>query len=202
MGERPLRAVDHADRRAAASIAAARRCDLLGRRTRTRPDAATAPTAAQGAPKSAARARPRPITYVLIDCPPSLNLLTFNAHGRGRRGAGAAAMRVLRPRGPVAAAEARSSRCAAASIPALEIQGVVLTMFDRRNSLADQVAADVRAHFGDKVYDTVIPRNVRVSEAPSHGKPALLYDLRCAGSQAYLKLASRSHSTRRALAAR
>jgi len=66
---------------------------------------------------------------------------------------------------------------------------VVLTMYDRRNSLSDQVAADVRSHFGDKVYDTVIPRNVRVSEAPSFGKPVLVYDLKCAGSQAYLKLA-------------
>ena len=74
--------------------------------------------------------------------------------------------------------------------PALEVQGVVLTMFDRRNNLSDQVAADVRAHLGDKVYQTVIPRNVRVSEAPSHGKPALLYDYKCAGSQAYIRLAS------------
>jgi chromosome partitioning protein len=73
--------------------------------------------------------------------------------------------------------------------PRLEIQGVVLTMYDRRNSLSEQVAKDVRAHFGDKVYDAVIPRNVRVSEAPSFGKPVLLYDLKCAGSQAYLKLA-------------
>jgi chromosome partitioning protein len=74
--------------------------------------------------------------------------------------------------------------------PALEIQGIVLTMFDKRNSYATQVVNDVRAHMGDKVYQTVIPRNVRISEAPSHGKPALLYDLRCAGSQAYLQLAS------------
>jgi chromosome partitioning protein len=73
--------------------------------------------------------------------------------------------------------------------PALEIQGVVLTMFDKRNNLSDLVAADVRDHFGDKVYDTVIPRNVRVSEAPSHGKPVLLYDFRCPGSQAYVHLA-------------
>jgi chromosome partitioning protein len=73
--------------------------------------------------------------------------------------------------------------------PKLEIQGVVLTMYDRRNSLSDQVAKDVRDHFGDKVYDAVIPRNVRVSEAPSFGKPVLLYDLKCAGSQAYLRLA-------------
>ncbi|HEY0523596.1 MAG TPA: ParA family protein, partial [Stellaceae bacterium] len=74
--------------------------------------------------------------------------------------------------------------------PALEIQGVVLTMFDRRNNLSDLVAADVRGHFGDKVYETVIPRNVRVSEAPSHGKPVLLYDFRCPGAQAYIHLAS------------
>ncbi|HEY8015655.1 MAG TPA: ParA family protein, partial [Dongiaceae bacterium] len=64
-----------------------------------------------------------------------------------------------------------------------------LTMYDRRNNLCDMVAADVRRHFGDKVFDTVIPRNVRLSEAPSHGKPALLYDLRCSGSQAYIQLA-------------
>jgi len=73
--------------------------------------------------------------------------------------------------------------------PALEIQGVVLTMYDRRNSLSAQVAKDVREHFGTTVYETVIPRNVRVSEAPSFGKPALIYDLKCAGSQAYIKLA-------------
>ena len=74
--------------------------------------------------------------------------------------------------------------------PSLEIQGVVLTMFDRRNNLCEMVEADVRSHLGDMVYKTVIPRNVRVSEAPSHGKPVLLYDINCAGSKAYLKLAS------------
>ena len=74
--------------------------------------------------------------------------------------------------------------------PELIIHGIVLTMFDSRNSLAAQVVADVREVMGDKVYETVIPRNVRVSEAPSHGKPVLLYDLKCSGSQAYLKLAS------------
>ena len=73
--------------------------------------------------------------------------------------------------------------------PALEIQGLVLTMYDRRSALSGQVANDVRAHFGDKVYESVIPRNVRVAEAPSFGKPALIYDLKCAGSQAYLRLA-------------
>jgi chromosome partitioning protein len=74
--------------------------------------------------------------------------------------------------------------------PKLEIQGLVLTMYDRRNSLSSQVEQDVRAHFGEKVYKTVIPRNVRVSEAPSFGKPALVYDINCTGSQAYMRLAS------------
>jgi len=72
----------------------------------------------------------------------------------------------------------------------LEIQGVILTMHDKRNSLSEQVAQDVRSVLGEKVYGTVIPRNVRVSEAPSHGKPVLLYDQSCAGSQAYIRLAS------------
>jgi len=74
--------------------------------------------------------------------------------------------------------------------PGLELQGIILTMFDKRNNLSDQVAADVREYFGDKVYKTVIPRNVRVSEAPSHGKPVLLYDMKCTGSEAYIHLAS------------
>ena len=73
--------------------------------------------------------------------------------------------------------------------PDLELQGIVLTMFDKRNNLSDQVAADVREYFGDKVYNTVIPRNVKVSEAPSYGRPVLVYDISCAGSQAYLLLA-------------
>ena len=71
----------------------------------------------------------------------------------------------------------------------LELLGIVLTMFDKRNNLSGQVAADVRGFIGEKVYETVIPRNVRVSEAPSHGIPILLYDMRCAGSQAYIHLA-------------
>ena len=71
----------------------------------------------------------------------------------------------------------------------MELQGIVLTMFDKRNNLSDQVAADVREYFGDKVYKTVIPRNVKVSEAPSYGRPVLVYDISCAGSQAYLHLA-------------
>jgi len=127
-------------------------------------------------------------SYVLIDCPPSLNLLTVNAM--------AAADAVLVPlQCEFFALEGltqlmRTIDLVRASLnPILEIQGVVLTMYDRRNSLSGQVARDVRAHFGETVYRTVIPRNVRVSEAPSFGKPALIYDLKCAGSQAYLNLA-------------
>ena len=127
-------------------------------------------------------------TYILIDCPPSLNLLTVNAM--------AAADAVLVPlQCEFFALEGLTQLMRTVDLvrgslnPRLEIQGVVLTMYDRRNSLSDQVAKDVRAHFGDKVYETMIPRNVRVSEAPSFGKPVLVYDLKCAGSQAYLKLA-------------
>ena len=85
--------------------------------------------------------------------------------------------------------------------PSLTIHGIVLTMFDPRNNLSNQVVQDVRQFMGDKVYDTVIPRNVRVSEAPSYGKPVLLYDLKCTGSQAYLKLASEIIQRERALQA-
>jgi chromosome partitioning protein len=127
--------------------------------------------------------------YVLIDCPPSLNLLTVNAM--------AAADAVLVPlQCEFFALEGLSQLLRTVEQvrnslnPGLSIHGVVLTMFDPRNNLASQVIADVRAFLGEKVYQTVIPRNVRVSEAPSHGKPVLLYDLKCAGSQAYLKLAS------------
>ena len=126
---------------------------------------------------------------MLIDCPPSLNLLTMNAM--------TAADSVLVPlQCEFFALEGLSQLLATVDQvrtnlnPALTIHGIVLTMFDSRNSLAAQVVADVRGFMGDKVYDTVIPRNVRVSEAPSHGKPVLLYDLKCSGSQAYLKLAS------------
>ncbi len=132
---------------------------------------------------------PDRVTYVLVDCPPSLNLLTVNAL--------AAADAVVVPlQCEFFALEGLSQllttvdRVRETLNPTVKIHGVVLTMFDSRNSLAAQVVADVRAYMGDMVYDTVIPRNVRVSEAPSHGKPALLYDLKCAGSQAYLKLAS------------
>ena len=126
--------------------------------------------------------------YVLIDCPPSLGLLTLNAL--------VAADAVLVPlQCEFFPLEGLSQlmrtieRVRVGFNPGLEIQGVVLTMFDRRNNLSDQVATDVRSVLGDKVYETVIPRNVRVSEAPSHGKPALLYDFRCAGSRAYISLA-------------
>ncbi|OAI27988.1 chromosome partitioning protein ParA [Methylosinus sp. R-45379] len=128
-------------------------------------------------------------TYVLIDCPPSLNLLTINAL--------ACADAVLVPlQCEFFALEGLSQLLSTVDQvrrslnPRLSIHGIVLTMFDPRNNLATQVVADVRRFMGDKVYETVIPRNVRVSEAPSHGKPVLLYDLKCSGSQAYLKLAT------------
>lgn len=129
------------------------------------------------------------VSYVLIDCPPSLNLLTINAL--------VAADAVLVPlQCEFFALEGLSQllqtieQIRTTLNPRLSIQGVVMTMFDRRNNLSEQVLADVRSEMGSLVYDTVIPRNVRLSEAPSYGKPALLYDLKCAGSQAYLRLAT------------
>jgi chromosome partitioning protein len=134
-------------------------------------------------------ARAAGFSYVLIDCPPSLNLLTLNSM--------AAADSVLVPlQCEFFALEGLTQlletveQVRGSINPNLTIQGIVLTMFDGRNNLANQVVQDVRTHMGDKVYDTIIPRNVRVSEAPSHGKPAILYDLKCSGSQAYLQLAS------------
>jgi chromosome partitioning protein len=126
--------------------------------------------------------------YVLIDCPPSLGLLTVNAL--------VAARSILVPlQCEFFALEGLSlllrtvDRVRRSFNAGLEVQGVVLTMFDRRNNLAQQVATDVRSFLGKRVYDTVIPRNVRVSEAPSHGLPVLLYDFRCPGAQAYVQLA-------------
>ena len=121
--------------------------------------------------------------YVLIDCPPSLGILTVNAMA-------AADAAVVPLQCEFFALEGLSQLLKTLELvraglnPRLEIQGVILTMFDKRNNLSEQVAEDVRAHLGDKVYQTVIPRNVRISEAPSHGLPALVYDLRCPGSQA------------------
>jgi chromosome partitioning protein len=139
-------------------------------------------------------------TYALIDCPPSLNLLTVNAL--------VAADAVLVPlQCEFFALEGLSQllksveQVRASLNPRLSIHGVVLTMFDPRNNLSGQVVADVREYMGEKVYQTMIPRNVRVSEAPSHGKPVLLYDLKCAGSQAYLRLASEVLQRERALRA-
>ncbi|MCW5712923.1 MAG: ParA family protein [Bauldia sp.] len=133
--------------------------------------------------------RDRNFTYLLVDCPPSLNLLTINAM--------TAAHSVLVPlQCEFFALEGLSQllktveQVRKSLNPDLSIHGIVLTMYDSRNNLSGQVAADVRAHMGDKVYETVIPRNVRISEAPSHGKPVMLYDFHSSGSQAYLRLAS------------
>lgn len=127
--------------------------------------------------------------FILIDCPPSLSALTLNAM--------TAADALLVPlQCEFLALEGLSQLLRTVELvrqglnPDLEIQGVVLTMYDKRNNLSDQVADEVRGFFGDKVYSTVIPRNVRLSEAPSFGKPALLYDYRCPGSEAYIRLAS------------
>ncbi|MFQ5565729.1 MAG: ParA family protein [Paracoccaceae bacterium] len=126
--------------------------------------------------------------YIIIDCPPSLNLLTVNAL--------AAADTVLVPlQCEFLALEGLTQllgtikRIQARLNPRLRMQGIVLTMYDRRNNLSAQVAEDVRLNLGDTVYQTIIPRNVRLSEAPSHALPGLLYDPDCAGSQAYRALA-------------
>ena len=124
----------------------------------------------------------------IIDCPPSLGLLTVNAL--------VAARHLLVPlQSEFFALEGLSQllqtveRIRVAYNPQLAILGVALTMYDRRNKLSQQVAEDVRACLGGTVFETVVPRNVRLSEAPSHGLPALIYDLRCPGSEAYVRLA-------------
>ena len=129
-----------------------------------------------------------PFDYVVLDCPPSLNLLTLNAL--------VCTDSIVVPlQCEFYALEGLShltktiERVRKAYNPDLDIHGVVLTMYDQRNNLSGMVANDVRAHFGDKVYKTIIPRNVRVSEAPSHGLPAIVYDMRCPGAQAYIQLA-------------
>ncbi|NVK18685.1 MAG: ParA family protein [Methylocystaceae bacterium] len=127
--------------------------------------------------------------YILIDCPPALGMLTINAL------VGSDAVMVplqceFFALEGISALVKTIERVKKNFNPSLDIQGIVLTMFDKRNNLSDMVADDVREFFGEKVYETVIPRNVRVSEAPSHGKPVLLYDHKCAGSKAYLHLAS------------
>jgi chromosome partitioning protein len=139
--------------------------------------------------KNAIDHRPSTIDFIIIDCPPSLGLITLNAM--------VAAQALLVPlQCEFFALEGLSQlirtteRIKAKLNPSLEIQGVALTMYDKRNNLCAMVENDVRGYFGDKVYKTTIPRNVRVSEAPSHGKPVLLYDHKCAGSIAYMHLAA------------
>lgn len=138
--------------------------------------------------KHALRNMPRRWDYAIIDCPPSLGLLTINAL--------TASDAVLIPlQCEFFALEGLSHLLKTVNMikanlnPDITIHGVVLTMYDRRNKLTEQIEADVRAFLGADVYKTVIPRNVRMSEAPSHGKPALVYDLKCVGSQAYINLA-------------
>jgi chromosome partitioning protein len=139
--------------------------------------------------KNAIAAAKESYDYILIDCPPSLGLLTLNAL--------TASSAVLIPlQTEFYALEGLSHLMRTIKLvqgalnPELNIQGIVLTMYDRRNKFTEQIERDVRSYFGDQVYQAVIPRNIRMSEAPSHGKPALIYDMHCTGSKAYIALAS------------
>jgi chromosome partitioning protein len=131
----------------------------------------------------------RHFSYILIDCPPSLNLLTINALASGDSVVVPLQCEFFALEG-LTQLLSTVDQVKRTLNSRLSIHGIVLTMYDPRNNLSTQVVADVRRFMGDKVYETMIPRNVRVSEAPSYGKPVLLYDLKCSGSQAYLKLAS------------
>ena len=152
-------------------------------------DAVTALRATQGQHTAGAGQTARPFSYVIIDCPPSLSLLTLNAM--------TAANAVLVPvqceffaLEGISQLKESIDQIRATLNPKLEIQGVVLTMHDQRTSFSREIADNVRAYFGSKVYKTMIPRNIRVAEAPSFGQPILVYDHECIGSRAYIDLAA------------
>ncbi|CCZ22329.1 aTPase involved in chromosome partitioning [Acetobacter sp. CAG:977] len=138
--------------------------------------------------KNALEAEMPAYDYILIDCPPAVGMLTVNALVAADSVMVPIQCEYLALEG-VADLMKTVERVKKNFNPRLDIQGIVLTMFDGRNRLSDLVAQDVRSFFGQKVYNTVIPRNVRVSEAPSHGKPILLYDFKSSGAQAYISLA-------------
>lgn len=126
--------------------------------------------------------------YVLIDCPPSLNLITINALVASNSVIIPLQCEFLALEGLTDLVK-NINQIKKVFNPELKVQGIVLTMFDKRNNLSSMVEKDVRSYFGDLVYQTVIPRSVRISEAPSHGKPILIYDFKSVGAQAYISLA-------------